>query len=359
MIAFQSNEPALVLGHFKGDWVSDVFVYDRDTGLTQIVSRDKRAQDCDPRQPWICFFDDSYGARISGDGRFIAFSSRSPYLLPPSDPFGPQVFVFDRGTGLLRRLSVDPSGRGGFRCSDGTAISDDGSTIAYGSTSDEIVPGDENHKRDILVSEWTCPQPPPGEVGDPLPQSCPVELACPPTPADCADAESSTFLLRRRPIGSHQAERDELYWLWKGNVAADDLGDPREGDDYHLCVYSPMYFFPADTIDHDAPIPGGAGWQAIGQGYRLRGDGPGIDRVRLEAGANGSLLVRGRGGDLALPYLPLGAEGKGPVFVRLHRDGSDACWGADYPESAIRENGEGLHRESGRDRPGRFFARVD
>ena len=54
--------------------------------------------------------DKSFEPAISGDGRFVAFASTAPNLVPGDTNGTQDVFVHDRQTGATERVSVDSAG---------------------------------------------------------------------------------------------------------------------------------------------------------------------------------------------------------------------------------------------------------
>lgn len=130
-VAFSSESGNLVAG--DTNFVTDVFVHDRQTGQTVRVSVDDQGRQA--------VDGDSFEPVISGDGRWVAFTSLASNLtgetLPPTVP-RPQVYVHDRQTGRTFMVS-DPAN--GFP--DGTAdepsISGDGHYVAYRSDSENLV----------------------------------------------------------------------------------------------------------------------------------------------------------------------------------------------------------------------------
>jgi Tol biopolymer transport system component len=142
-VAFESASSNLVPGDTNG--VSDIFVHDRVTGATVRVSVDSAGNEADRI---------SSGATISGDGRFVAFSSWASKLVlhdtngvydifvHDRDPDGNGVF--DEGNGVTTRVSVDSNGTQGDGHSFNAAISADGTRVAFQSQSDDLVPGDRN-----------------------------------------------------------------------------------------------------------------------------------------------------------------------------------------------------------------------
>jgi Tol biopolymer transport system component len=106
-IAFTSDASNLVAR--DGNGVSDVFVHDRLTGITELVSRrpDGRAGNGPSRFP-----------AISGDGAIVAFQSLASDLIcakrcgPPDRDINLlwDVFLFDRWSGAMVRASADERG---------------------------------------------------------------------------------------------------------------------------------------------------------------------------------------------------------------------------------------------------------
>jgi Tol biopolymer transport system component len=89
---------------------------------------------------------------LSGDGRFVAFRSSSPDLIPGDrdNEFSSDVFVRDRQTGLVERVSVNADGSGGAEAFT-PAISADGRYVAYVSFASTILAGDTNDTADVFV----------------------------------------------------------------------------------------------------------------------------------------------------------------------------------------------------------------
>src|SRR5213076_1709437 len=80
---------------------TDVFVHDRQTGVTERVSVDSAgSQGSGP----------SFNPALSADGRFVAFESWAPSLVPGDTNSTNDVFVHDRQTRTTERVSVDSAG---------------------------------------------------------------------------------------------------------------------------------------------------------------------------------------------------------------------------------------------------------
>jgi len=141
-VAFQSGAGDLVAGDTNAR--DDVFVRDRLTGVTTRASVDSNGDQAN---------DNSYGASISADGRFVAFLSIATNLVPHDITGHADVFVHDRETGATVRASVDSSGTPGQLDSTFAAISADGSAVVFVSRSPNLVANDTNNRNDVFVHD--------------------------------------------------------------------------------------------------------------------------------------------------------------------------------------------------------------
>jgi Tol biopolymer transport system component len=123
---------------------ADVFVHDRQTGITERVSVDSAGNQGN---------DSSWTSVISADGRYVAFYSWASNLAPADTNGADDVFVHDRQTGLTERVSVDSSGGQGNDNSSAPAINADGRYVAFKSWASNLVPGDSNGSDDIFVRD--------------------------------------------------------------------------------------------------------------------------------------------------------------------------------------------------------------
>ncbi len=97
---------------------------------------------------------------ISADGRFVAFDAYGTDLVPGDTDTG-DVYVVDTTTNAVTRVSVDSNGNPGNDSSvsnEGPAISDDGQKVAFESSATNLVPGDTNGVRDIFVHDLSTGQ---------------------------------------------------------------------------------------------------------------------------------------------------------------------------------------------------------
>ncbi|MFJ5693865.1 DNRLRE domain-containing protein [Arthrobacter sp. NPDC093125] len=141
-VAFQSFAPNLVPGDTNGQ--DDVFVHDRVTGSTERVSVASDGTQGD---------DKSFFPAISGDGRYVAFQSLAPNLVPGDTNNDTDVFVHDRVTGSTEPVGVASDGTLANRESVGAAISPDGRYVSFTSPADNLVPGDTNDADDVFVHD--------------------------------------------------------------------------------------------------------------------------------------------------------------------------------------------------------------
>ena len=123
---------------------SDVFVRDLQANTTTRVSEYQGGFEADF---------DNLRPSISADGRFVAFDSDAANLAwgDTNDTF--DVFVKDRQTGILTRVSVNDAGEEGSGDSVRPAISADGRVVGFSSEVANLVPGDTNGSTDIFVHD--------------------------------------------------------------------------------------------------------------------------------------------------------------------------------------------------------------
>ncbi len=95
----------------------------------------------------------SYDPVMSADGRFVVFSSTATNLVAGDTNGTVDVFLKDRTTGLIERISVDSAGIQGNNGGGGGSITADGRYVAFGSSSTNLVPGDTNGVSDIFLRD--------------------------------------------------------------------------------------------------------------------------------------------------------------------------------------------------------------
>jgi hypothetical protein len=96
------------------------------------------------------YFDQLYYS-ITGDGRFVVFSSAASNLVPGDTNHRSDVFIHDCFVGTTERLSVTLGGNQGDGDSLGGEITPDGRYVAFTTLATNLVPGDTNGHADVLV----------------------------------------------------------------------------------------------------------------------------------------------------------------------------------------------------------------
>jgi len=142
LIAFESLASNLVPGDTNN--VRDIFVRDRQSGVTSRVSVGACGVQADAASEW---------ASISSDGRHVAFESFASNLVPGDTNNTYDVFVRDLATGVTERVSVSSSGAQADGGSFEPSISSDGRFVAFSSVATNLVTGDTNNVRDIFVRD--------------------------------------------------------------------------------------------------------------------------------------------------------------------------------------------------------------
>jgi len=95
--------------------------------------------------------DASYYPTISDDGRWVAFDSTAPNLVPGDTNAGIDGFVRDRWTGRTTRVTVSSGGAQANGPAGDVLVSADGRFIAFDSSATNLVPGDSNAQYDAFV----------------------------------------------------------------------------------------------------------------------------------------------------------------------------------------------------------------
>jgi Tol biopolymer transport system component len=158
-VAFQSGFSNLVTGdtnicvslpNLPSGECPDVFVHDRQTGQTTRVSIASDGTQAN---------DQSFRPAISADGRYVTFVSVASNLVPGDTNgaqgvfLGTDVFVHDRQTGQTTRVSVASDGTQANRESFGPTVSADGRYVAFVSLASNLVPRDNNGRRNPLLGQ--------------------------------------------------------------------------------------------------------------------------------------------------------------------------------------------------------------
>lgn len=126
-VAFASIASNLVPGDTNA--ATDVFVRDRFTGTTHLVSRGSGAAANGA----------STAPSISADGRWVAFQSTASNLVPGDVNNLTDVFLHDRFTGITRRISTCGCGTDASAPSDAATLSGDGRTVGLRSVAGDLL----------------------------------------------------------------------------------------------------------------------------------------------------------------------------------------------------------------------------
>lgn len=141
-VAYQSGATNIVPG--DTNWVIDIYVYDRQTGNTEMVSVGSMGVGGNAH---------SFHPTISDNGTKIAFMSQATNLVAGDTNGANDIFVHDRRSGITTRVSVDSSGVQGNSTSDHGSISGDGRFVAYHSSATNLVTGDSNGVIDCFTHD--------------------------------------------------------------------------------------------------------------------------------------------------------------------------------------------------------------
>ena len=145
-VAFQSYATDWVSNDTNGLW--DVFVHDRQTGVTRRASvASSGAQANGP----------SSLAAISGDGRYVAYSSEATNLVAGDTNAVADVFVWDRVARRTDLVSAGLSGRPADGMSQWTSINRDGRYVVFESRAGNLTTGDDDSYFDVYLLDRNGP----------------------------------------------------------------------------------------------------------------------------------------------------------------------------------------------------------
>ncbi len=141
-VVFQSAATNLVPGDTNGK--TDIFVRDRKTGKTQRVSVGPGGSQAN---------NSSEAEGISADGRYVLFESNATNLVPGDTNLKGDVFVRDRKTGTTERVSLRQGGGQIGGLSFAAGMSADGRFVGFATKVANVVPGDTNGQNDMFVRD--------------------------------------------------------------------------------------------------------------------------------------------------------------------------------------------------------------
>jgi Tol biopolymer transport system component len=147
-VVFVSHSTDLIAGEVPnpiddvlGPW--HVYVRDRQLGVTTRVDV----------RPDGSTSDESVAPSISGDGRYVAFTSGDPNLVAGDSNGKRDIFVRDMQTGTTTRASLNGDGEQGNNDSSQASISGDGRYVAFFSNASNLAPSDTNVQGDVFVRD--------------------------------------------------------------------------------------------------------------------------------------------------------------------------------------------------------------
>jgi len=121
---------------------TDVYVHDMGSGETTRISIGPGGAEGNAG---------SFSPSLSADGHLVAYWSNASDLVADDGNKTGDVFVFDRNDGTTTRVSVSEDGKEGDGMSSDPSISPDGRYVTYWSGATNLVPDDTNGKRDIFL----------------------------------------------------------------------------------------------------------------------------------------------------------------------------------------------------------------
>jgi uncharacterized repeat protein (TIGR01451 family) len=122
-----------------GNQTQDVFLYDRQIGVTKLVSRAMNGSTGNGL---------SGQGKVNPDGTFIVFTSAAANLVPGDTNGFEDIFLYEIATGAIRRVSLAEDGSQGNGLSQEGSICEGGRFVSWTSDADNLVAGDTNNERD-------------------------------------------------------------------------------------------------------------------------------------------------------------------------------------------------------------------
>ena len=146
-VAFESIQPSLVANDCNRDF--DVFLRNVGTGTTELISTRH------PSLPSLTADGQStFSAQpLSQDGHYLAFASAADDLVAGATNRSGDVFVCDLYAGTNALVSVGINGTGGSANSYEPAISGNGRYVAFTSAATNLIAGDNNQSTDVFVRD--------------------------------------------------------------------------------------------------------------------------------------------------------------------------------------------------------------
>jgi hypothetical protein len=146
-VVFEAPDGSLVPNDRNHD--DDVFLRDVVSGTSELISaRDATLPTLTPNGAnWLSAYS------LSTDGRYVAFASEADNLVPRDTNGYRDVFVHDLVAGTNALVSVAANGAGANGPSTDSAVSGDGRYVAFTSSATNLVLGDANNAQDVFVRD--------------------------------------------------------------------------------------------------------------------------------------------------------------------------------------------------------------
>ncbi|MEW6281662.1 MAG: hypothetical protein AB1758_23840 [Candidatus Eremiobacterota bacterium] len=175
----------------------------------------------------------SFTPVLSANGRFVAFVSQATNLVEGDTNGHEDVFVHDRKTGTTWRASVDSQGRQAEGRSGSPSLSADGRYVAFESSAENLVSGDTNGARDIFLRDNWLQETTRASLGA---EGVQADADCS-SPSLCADGSRVAFQSEATNLGCENYETNVYVRdLRGGRTLAASLtgeGGPANGRSYH------------------------------------------------------------------------------------------------------------------------------
>lgn len=142
-IAFMSNADNLVINDTNA--VSDIFVHDQQTNQIDRVSISNNGIQGNA--------DSNLHPSLSADGRYVSFYSNATNLVIGDTNNVADIFVFDRQTSQIARVSIASDGTQGNDFSASVSMSSDGRYVTFHSPASNLVGDDTNNQWDVFVHD--------------------------------------------------------------------------------------------------------------------------------------------------------------------------------------------------------------
>ena len=124
--------------------LDDVFLRNRKNQTVELVSVSSAERQANG---------ESEAANISANGRYVVFLSYATNLVRNDDNRQPDIFLRDRRKGTTRLVSVSSDGRRANGETFGAAVSADGRFVAFTSEATNLVRKDTNDRRDLFLHD--------------------------------------------------------------------------------------------------------------------------------------------------------------------------------------------------------------